>query len=574
MTISPPTSGGRGPQLIPARIATNPWVVLLVLTLGFFMILLDTTIVNIAIPNMERSLNASFDSILWVLNGYILVYAVLLITAGRLGDTYGPKRMFIIGLVVFTLASLACGFSHSADQLILFRVVQGVGGAILTPQTLSMLPHIFPPERRGAAFGIWGAVSGLAAVVGPVLGGFLVTNYDWQSIFYVNVPVGIVAVVAAIVLMPEVRSDTRHDFDLPGIGLASAGLLLLVYAIIEGQKYAWGPINSVGAFSIGPTRWSLVSIYSLILYALVILAAFVWVETRVAEPLLPLSLFHDRNFTVSNIVGSAVGFAIFSLFIPFTLFLQTVLGFSAIHAGLTGLPVSLGLMVAAPLSGRLSDRVNGKWIVMFGLIVAALGVFLLVHSLALDNTSWSLTLPLLVTGVGMGCTFAPLVTLALRDVNPALSGVASGFISTTRQVAGAIGAAVVGATLSNQIAGDLPKQAARFATELPLRFRPSFVAAFHAASRGSQDFGAGQPHGPRLPPSVPASTAHQISSLAIQVFDHAFLDGTRPALGVVIAGLVAGAIGTAWMRGGRSAADARHNREREPAPETAEVVVG
>jgi EmrB/QacA subfamily drug resistance transporter len=542
------------------RVETNPWIVLVVLTLGFFMILLDTTIVNIAIPSMEKGLNASFDQILWVLNAYTLVYAVLLITAGRMGDMFGPKRLFIIGLIVFTLASAACGFSQNAGELILFRCIQAVGGAILTPQTLAMLPSLFPPEKRGAAFGVWGAVSGLAAVIGPTLGGFLVTSFDWQSIFFVNLPVGVVAIVAAVVLMPEIRSNRRHKYDIPGMALASGGLFLLIYALIEGQTYKWGPISTFAQFSIGSTRWSLISIYSLIVYAVIILAAFLWYERRAEEPLLPLTLFHDRNFSVANGATMAIAFTMAGMFIPLTIFLQSVLDFSAVHAGLTLMPSSLALLVAAPLAGRLSDRINGKYIIMFGLTLATIGLALLVHALALSNTSWSLTFPLIVMGFGMGCTFAPMTATAMRDINPSMSGAASGVLTTTRQVAMAIGAAVVGAILANTVASDLPKQAARVAGQVPAKFRGQFLAGFRHAGSGAQNYGAGQTQGAKLPPGTSPTVAHQLSTLAHEVFAQAFLNGVRPALASSVAALALAVIVTSFMRGGRSAESARRSQ--------------
>src|SRR5437764_9088494 len=225
-----------------ARARTNPWLVLLVLTSGFFMIMLDTTIVNVAIPAMSTGLNTTLDQILWILNAYVLVYAVLLITAGRLGDLYGPKELFLVGLVIFTGASVACGFAHNPTQLILFRIVQGLGGALLTPQTLSVLTVIFPPEKRGAAFGIWGATAGIATVAGPVIGGWLVTDFGWQWIFYVNVPVGIVALVGAAYLMPNLKLNRRHRLDWLGTVLVSGGLVPLTFGLIEGQPHHWGKV--------------------------------------------------------------------------------------------------------------------------------------------------------------------------------------------------------------------------------------------------------------------------------------------------------------------------------------------
>src|SRR5712671_2191847 len=212
-----------------AQARTNPWLVLLVLTTGFFMILLDTTIVNVAIPAMSTGLNTTLDQILWVLNSYILVYAVLLITAGRLGDLYGQRTLFAIGLAIFTVASGLCGFAQDANQLIVARILQGVGGALLTPQTLAILTSLFPPERRGAAFGVWGAVAGLATITGPTLGGAIVTYIDWRWIFFVTVQIGIAALIATFAIIPDLRPGRRHGWDIVGVILATSGLFGVIF---------------------------------------------------------------------------------------------------------------------------------------------------------------------------------------------------------------------------------------------------------------------------------------------------------------------------------------------------------
>src|SRR6266566_6936707 len=227
-----------------AQARTNPWLVLVVLTSGFFMILLDTTIVNVAIPAMSAGLNTTLDQILWVLNAYILVYAVLLITAGRLGDLFGQRNIFAIGLFVFTVASALCGLSQNAGELIVFRILQGVGGALLTPQTLAILTSIFPPERRGAAFGVWGGVAGLATIAGPTIGGALITYTDWPWIFFINVPLGIGALVATYAIIPDLRPGRHHGWDVMGIIVATTGLFAIVFGLIEGQRYNWGQIGS------------------------------------------------------------------------------------------------------------------------------------------------------------------------------------------------------------------------------------------------------------------------------------------------------------------------------------------
>src|ERR671937_3300073 len=271
---------------------TNPWVVLLVLCMGFFMILLDTTIVNIAIPSIIDALQASLDQILWVLNAYILVYAVLLITAGRLGDMYGQRTLFAAGRALFTLASAFCGLAQDTNQLILARVIQGIGGALLTPQTLAMLTMIFPPQRRGAAFGLWGAVAGVAAVAGPTLGGFLVSYIDWRWIFYVKVPVGIIALFGAFFIVPDLRPGRRHRLDVVGVVLASAGLFGIVFGLVEGQRYDWGAF--LGAITIPEVIGAGVIVWVLFM---------AW-EMFQAEPLVPLSLFTNRNYSLMNWVGA------------------------------------------------------------------------------------------------------------------------------------------------------------------------------------------------------------------------------------------------------------------------------
>jgi EmrB/QacA subfamily drug resistance transporter len=544
------------PRLVPPRIQTNNWIVLLVLTLGYFVILVDTTIVNVALPTMERDLHAGFDQILWVVNAYILVFAVLLITAGRLGDIVGPKRLFIIGLGLFTVTSAACGLSQDANQLILFRVFQGIGAALLAPQSLTVLTSVFPPERRGAAFGILSSVAGLAVVVGPTVGGWLVTNYSWQSIFFVNVPVGIAAVLAAILLMPEVRSARSPGLDPMGVALASGGLFALIYALVESQKYAWGPMNSFGAFSLGTSRWSVLSVYSVLVYAVVLLALFVWWETRAANPLLPLSLFGDRNFTVANLVASIISFP-FAMFIVLSIFLQSVLGMSALHTGFTLIPASLGIMVAGPIAGRLSDHINGKYTLLAGLIGAFLGIGLTTYALALSDTSWQLVLPLAVTGIGMGFVFAPLTTLAMRDVQPALAGAASGFLFTNRQVGQALGSAVIGSVLANRAASELPGQAARLASQVPAPFRGRFVAGFQRASHDSQNFGVGAGHGSAIAPHASAATTQHLAILSHDVFGQAFLNAARPSLAICGGVLLLAAALAAGLRGGRTAHAAR-----------------
>ena len=273
-----------------ARARANPWITLLVLCLGFFMVLLDLTIVNIAIPSIIDSLKAGLDQILWVLNAYTLTYAVLLITAGRLGDRFGQRNVFAIGLAVFILASAACGLAQDPNQLIVARITQGIGGALLTPQTLAILTQIFPPERRGAAFGVWGAVAGVATITGPILGGILVTWVDWRWIFYVNLPIGVVTLVLALLVVPDLRPGRRAGLEVVGVLLASAGLFLVTFGLIEGQKYSWSTITTWHGIRL--------TIPEVIGAGLVVLILFlIWDHFR-ATPLVPMRLFRDRKSVV------------------------------------------------------------------------------------------------------------------------------------------------------------------------------------------------------------------------------------------------------------------------------------
>src|SRR5579859_6255377 len=307
-----------------SKLRGNPWAVLVVVSLGFFMTLLDLTIVNIAIPNMILKLHASLDDVLWVLNAYALVLAVLVITAGRLGDLLGPRTMFVAGIAVFTVASAACGLAPGAGWLIAFRAVQGLGAAMLMPQTLALVTMTFPPDRRGAAFGVWGAVAGLATIAGPTLGGLLVTAFDWRWIFFVNLPIGAAVLAVTFFIIPAFQPGRRHRFDIAGVVLASLGLLGICYGLVEGQRYDWGTVTSF------------ISIPLVIAAGVVLLAVFLLVQKmrQDREPLVPFKLFRDRNYTVVNWVSGVLAIGMMGIFLPITIYLQSVLGFSALKAGL------------------------------------------------------------------------------------------------------------------------------------------------------------------------------------------------------------------------------------------------
>jgi len=506
-----------------AQARTNPWLVLVVLTTGFFMIMLDTTIVNVAIPAMSAGLKTTLDQILWVLNSYILVYAVLLITAGRLGDLYGQRSLFAIGLGIFTFASALCGFAQDANQLIAARILQGVGGALLTPQTLAILTTLFPPERRGAAFGIWAGVAGLATLAGPTLGGAIVTYVDWRWIFFVNVPIGIAALVATFAIIPDVRPGRRHGWDALGTILATAGLFGVIFGLIEGERFNWGQIGG-----------TVVNIPEVIAAGIVLLVAFVIWERYQPEPLVPLSLFEERNFAVANWMAAAIAFGMMSLFLPIIIYLQSVRDFSALTAGLTLAPMSITSMFVAPFAGRMADRIGGKFILMTGILVFAIGFGTITFVAGPDSTWINFLVPAIVAGAGMGMTFAPMTTVAMRNISPRIAGAASGVLNTTRQVGAAIGSAVVGALLQNRLAITLHDQAVSHAGALQPAYRDQFIKAFSSVAANGFQIGTGQ-NGAKLPSGLPPAVADQLTSLAHQVFVSAYIDALKQTLVLPIA---------------------------------------
>jgi EmrB/QacA subfamily drug resistance transporter len=519
-----------------ARAQSNPWLVLVVLTTGFFMILLDTTIVNVAIPAMSAGLNTTLDQILWVLNAYILVYAVLLITAGRLGDLYGQRNLFALGLLVFTVASALCGLSQNVTELILARILQGVGGALLTPQTLAIIASLFPPERRGAAFGIWGAAAGLATVTGPTVGGAIITYIDWRWIFFINVPIGIGALIATFAIIPDLRPGRRHGWDIVGVILATSGLFAIVFGLIEGQRYNWGQITSY-----------VVTIPEVIGAGAFLVVLFIIWERFQAEPLVPLSLFEDRNFAVANWIAAAISFGMLSLFLPITIYLQSVRDFTALQAGLTLAPMPLTSMLVAPFAGRFADRIGGKYILMTGISVFAIGTASLTFVAGPDSTWLNFLVPAIIAGAGMGMTFAPMTTVAMRNISPRMAGAASGVLNTTRQLGAAIGSAVVGALLQSHLATALHDQAVAQSASLPAAVRDRFIAAFSSVASNGFEIGTGQ-NGATLPSGLPPALAHQIAVLAHDVFVSAFIDAMKATLVVPIAFLFLTAVTTLLIK--------------------------
>jgi len=521
------------------KLQGNPWAVLLVVSLGFFMTLLDLTIVNIAIPNLITKLHASLDDVLWVINAYALVLAVLVITAGRLGDLVGPRVMFTSGIAVFTAASAACGFAPSPGWLIAFRAVQGLGAAMLMPQTLTIITNTFPPERRGAAFGVWGAVAGVATIAGPTLGGLLVTAFDWRWIFFVNVPIGVIVLLITPVIIPSLRLGRRHRIDVWGVLLASAALLAICYGLVEGQKYNWGTITGF------------ISIPLILGVGVVLLLGFLLVQwlTQDKEPLVPFALFRDRNYSVVNWVSGVLAIGMMGIFLPLTIYFQSVLGFSALKAGLVMAPASLMSMFIAPVAGRTTDKIGGKFILMSGLILFGTGMAWLAL-IAHPASSWpTFVAPLIVAGIGMGCIFAPMVTVAMRNIDPRVAGAASGVLNTVRQVGLVIGTATVGALLQNRLVSSIATEASARSAALPPAVRGRFVSQMDSSARNGIQVGAGQSGGStHLAQGIPAQIVAEIARIAHDVFTSAFVDAMRQTMILPIILLAVGALSCLAIR--------------------------
>ena len=411
------------------------WVTLAVLTLSTFLVLLDASVVNVALPRIAGDLGGTLDQATWVVAGFILAFATPLVLFGRLGDVFGRRRLFVVGVAVFTLASLGCALAPSMGFLIAARVAQGVGGAMLEPATLALIKATFPRERLGLAFGVQGITAGVATAVGPTLGGVLTTSLSWRWIFLINVPVGLVAIAATLLVVTESRAEgASRRIDVAGFLLSGAGIFFLVFALVEGQKLGWDSALILGALA--------ASVLSLV--------AFVFVERRVREPLVDLSLFSDRLFSVGNVLRGVTLFVLLAAVFVLPLYWQTQLGYSALEAGLVLVPLSVASFFLSPVAGSLADRVDVRWLVGSGFVAVAASALWL--SRLTPESGWSFFVaPLALFGAGLAFLFAPTVTATLRNVPDENSGVASGISFTGGEVGAALGVAVAAAVLQNRL---------------------------------------------------------------------------------------------------------------------------
>jgi EmrB/QacA subfamily drug resistance transporter len=411
--------------------STTYWT-LAITSLALFMVSLDNLVVTTALPVIRRDLHATISQLEWTVNAYTLTFAVLLLTGAALGDRFGRRRLFVIGMLLFTGASAFAALSTSANALDIARALQGVGGAIVTPLTLTLLSAAVPAERRGLALGIWGGIGGLAVALGPLVGGAIVSGVSWHWIFWVNVPIGLVLATLAYSRLEESHGGDRA-LDLPGLGLASTGLLGIVWGLVRGNDHGWTSAGIVAPIVVGT----------------LLVAAFVAWELRASSPMLPMQFFRDRTFTLTNVASLFMFFGMFGSIFFLAQYFQTVQGYSPLQSGLRILPWTAMPMIVAPIAGALSDRIGGQRLMAAGLALQSAGL-LWIAAVSTPTTPYiDFVGPFVLSGIGMGLFFAPVANVVLSSVRPEHEGKASGATNAIRELGGVFGVAVLAAVFSH-----------------------------------------------------------------------------------------------------------------------------
>jgi EmrB/QacA subfamily drug resistance transporter len=448
------------------RQSTNPWVVLVLICLAQFMVVLDATIVNVALPSIQKDLGLSEANLQWIINAYTLVFGGFLLLGGRAGDLLGRKRLFLIGLVIFTGASLLDGLAASSAMLIGSRALQGLGAALISPAALSIISTTFAEgQERSKALGVWAAIAIGGSAVGLILGGVLTQSFSWPWIFFVNVPVGVVGFVLSLRLVPESKDEHAHrSYDIAGAVTVTGGLMALVYAIVKAETDGWGSATTLGFFAL----------------AAVLLVSFVVVEQRSAEPLVRLSIFRVRSLTTANLVMFLVASGLFAMFFFNTLYIQRVLGYGPLKAGLAFLPFTAGIMISAGLASTFATRIGVRPIAAAGMVLTAGGLVWLSQLPVHGSYLTDLLPPLVLSSLGMGAVFMPLTLVATTGLEDEDQGLASGLFNTSQQIGGALGLAI----LSTVAAGRSAHTGGSTAHALVVGFRWAFAggALFVAAA--------------------------------------------------------------------------------------------
>jgi EmrB/QacA subfamily drug resistance transporter len=425
-----------------SRKSTNPWIVLVIICLAQFMVVLDATIVNVALPHIQSSLGFTEASLQWVINAYTLVFAGFLLLGGRAGDLLGRKRLFLIGLVIFTAASLLDGISSSSGMLIGFRALQGLGAALISPAALSIISTTFAEgKERARALGVWAAIAIGGSAVGLVLGGALTQSFSWRWIFFVNVPVGILTFLAALRIVPESKDEHAHQgYDLGGAVTVTGGLMALVYGLVRSASHGWGSTQTIGSFIV----------------AVALLAAFVLIELRSAEPLVRLSIFRVRSLLTANLAMFLAFSGMFAMFFFNSLYIQKVLGFAPLKAGVSFLPFTAGIMLSAGLASSFAPRIGVRPVAAAGMVLTVVGMILFAR-MPVDGSYATDVLPGMIIGsLGMGAIFMPLTLVATTGLEDEDQGLASGLFNTSQQVGGALGLAILTTVAAGHTYGSSP----------------------------------------------------------------------------------------------------------------------
>jgi EmrB/QacA subfamily drug resistance transporter len=441
--------------------SNRKWWTLGAMCFALFMIMLDNTVVNVALPSIQADLGSTLSGLEWTINGYTLAIAVLLVSGGRLGDIFGRRRMFLIGVTLFAASSMTAGLAQDTTMLVASRVIQGMGAALMMPATLSIVTHAFPPAERGKAIGTWAGISALALAIGPVLGGFLTEHVSWRAIFYLNVPVAIAAVIATIFAVRESRDETvGRRVDFLGVATLTASLTALVLALIEGNSWGWSSPGVIALFA----------------GAVVLMVAFVAVERRVSAPMVEFPLFASRDFVGANLIALIVTFAMMGQFFFIAIYMQEILGLSALEAGVRFLPATLMIVAVAPLAGRLTDRIGARLPMAAGLTLVSGALFWLT-TIDVSTTYSDIWPSFILMGLGMALVMSPMSTAAMNAVATAKAGIASGILSMSRMVGGTLGVAALGAIFQAQMGAD----ALAGGGGTGLAGREAFVDAFSSA---------------------------------------------------------------------------------------------
>jgi EmrB/QacA subfamily drug resistance transporter len=499
---------------MPERIRLNDenrkWWTLAAMCFALFMVMLDNTVVNVALPSIQEDLGASLSALEWTVNAYTLTFAVLLVTGGRLGDVFGRRRMFLFGVVVFAVSSATIGLAPTQGWLVASRAVQGIGAAFMMPGTLSIISNTFPPHERGRAIGTWAGVSALALALGPVVGGALAEHVSWRAIFFLNLPVAAGAVVVTLFAARESYDRTvARAVDYAGIATISLGLTALVLALVEGNQWGWGSPEILALFGT----------------AAVALAGFVWVELRGRTPMVEFAYFRSRSFLGANAVAFIVSFAMLAMFFFMALYMQNILGYSPLEAGVRFLPSTVVIIFVAPVAGRLADRIGARPLMAAGLAFAAIALWMQ-SRVTVDTTYPDLLASFSLMGLGMGLVMSPMSTAAMNAVSADKAGAASGILSMFRMVGGTFGVAAIGA-LFQSLARDRVGEAAQ-AAGLPASMEHELV----------ENLGSGRLEG--IARELEPAAAERLADGMREAFVHALggaltLSAAVAALGVVIA---------------------------------------